>query len=316
VARARRRSGQLPGAEYEALLEREIARAIALQDAVGLDVLVHGEPERTDMAEHFAAQLEGFALTENGWVQSYGTRCVKPAIIHGPVRRTRPMTVRWARFAQSLTSRPVKGMLTGPVTILKWSFPREDQPLATTCAEIARALREEAADLERAGLAVVQIDEPALREGLPLASEPRAAYLAWAVACFRLAAGGVGDATQVHTHMCYAEFADILGAIAALDADVLTLEAARSNLAPLAAFAAAGYPNDLGPGLWDVHSPRVPEVAEIAERLARAATLVAPERLWVNPDCGLKTRTWSEVEPALRNLVAAARQARAALAPG
>ena len=311
TTRARWRAGEMDGAAYQQAIEQETAAGIAVQEAVGLDVFIHGELERTDMVEHFAEQLEGFAVTRQGWVQSYGSRYVRPPILHGPVRRRGPMTVRWARFAQSLTSRPVKGMLTGPVTILKWSFPRQDQPLARSCAEIALAIRDETTDLERAGIAIIQIDEPALREGLPLRSAERADYLAWAVGCFRLAAGGASPAAQVHTHMCYAEFADILPAVVAMDADVLTIEAARSGPDAVAPFATAGYPNEIGPGVWDIHSPAVPTAAEMVERLQRAAAAGLPiERLWVNPDCGLKTRSWQEVEPALRHLVAAARQLR------
>ena len=312
AARARLHTGELDAVGYRAAMQAEIARAIELQEAAGLDVLVHGEFERTDMVEHFAQQLEGFAHTRHGWVQSYGSRCVRPPILHGPVRRRGPLTVDWARFAQSRTSRPVKGMLTGPVTILKWSFPREDQPLAVSCAEIALAIREEAVDLERAGLAVIQIDEPALREGLPLRAADRPAYLAWAVACFRLAAGGVSPATQIHTHMCYAEFADILPAVIALDADVLTIESARSPLDALAAFGQARYPNELGPGVWDIHAPEIPSIEQMTGRLRAAIAAGLPaDRLWLNPDCGLKTRGWREVEPGLRHLVAAARAARA-----
>jgi 5-methyltetrahydropteroyltriglutamate--homocysteine methyltransferase len=311
AARQELREGKRAPAAYQALLEAEMARALALQEAAGIDVLVHGEFERTDMVEHFATQLEGFASTEHGWVQSYGSRCVRPPILFGPVRRRGPMTVPWATRAQQRTSRPVKGMLTGPVTILKWSFVREDQPPALSCAEIALAVREEAIDLERAGIQVIQIDEPALREGLPLRAAARAEYLGWSVACFRLAAGGVADGTQVHTHMCYAEFADILPAVIALDADVLTIEASRSALDAVAAFAAAGYPNEIGPGVWDIHAPRVPEVGEIMSRIgdARAAGLPL-DRLWLNPDCGLKTRAWPEVEAGLYQMVAAARALR------
>ncbi len=312
AARARLQTGELDADGYRTAMQAETARAIDLQEAIGLDVLVHGEFERTDMVEHFAQQLEGFAHTRHGWVQSYGSRCVRPPIQHGPVRRRGSMTVDWARFAQARTSRPVKGMLTGPVTILKWSFPREDQPLARSCAEIALAIREEAVDLERAGLAVIQIDEPALREGLPLRAADRPAYLGWAVACFRLASGGVSPATQIHSHMCYAEFADILPAVIALDADVLTIESARSALDALAAFGRAAYPNELGPGVWDIHAPRVPSGDQMADRLRAAiAAGLSADRLWVNPDCGLKTRDWQEVEPGLRHLVAAARALRA-----
>ena len=311
AARARWRAGELDDAGYQDTLERETAAGIARQQAVGLDLLIHGELERTDMVEHFAEQLEGFVTTQHGWVQSYGSRYVRPPILHGRVRRRGPITVRWARFAQSLTSHPVKGMLTGPATILKWSFVREDQPAALTCAEIAAAVREEAIDLERAGIGVIQIDEPALREGLPLRLADRAAYLAWAVACFRLASGGVSPAAQIHTHMCYAELADILPAVIALDADVLTFEATRSGPDAVAPFAAAAYPNELGPGVWDIHSPQVPTTAEIIARVDRARGAGLPaDRLWINPDCGLKTRAWPEVNPALHNLVEAARTLR------
>jgi 5-methyltetrahydropteroyltriglutamate--homocysteine methyltransferase len=310
-ARARLGTGELDAAGYQLAMEAETAQAIALQEAIGLDMLVHGEFERTDMVEHFAQQLEGFAHTREGWVQSYGSRCVRPPILHGPVQRRGPMTVGWARFAQGLTSRPVKGMLTGPVTILKWCFPREDQPLGRSCAEIALCIRDEAMDLERAGLAVIQIDEPALREGLPLHAADRPGYLAWAVACFRLASGGVSPATQIHSHMCYAEFADILPALIALDADVLTIESARSAADALAAFARGRYPNELGPGVWDIHAPEVPSAEAMAARLQLAITAGLPrDRLWLNPDCGLKTRGWAEVEPGLRHLIAAARKLR------
>jgi 5-methyltetrahydropteroyltriglutamate--homocysteine methyltransferase len=309
-ARAAWRRGELEEAGYDTVLGAEIESAIRCQEALGLDVLVHGEPERTDMVEHFAGLLAGCVLTTAGWVQSYGTRCVKPPIIVGDVARPRPMTVAWSSFAQALTRRPVKGMLTGPVTILQWSFVRDDQPRAATCRQIALAIRDEVADLERAGIGIIQIDEPALREGLPLRQAGRAGYLRWAVECFRLASSGVKDATQIHTHMCYSEFNDIMPSIAALDADVISIEAARSAMALLDAFAGMAYPNAIGPGLWDIHAPRVPSAREMQALLERAAAVIPPDRLWANPDCGLKTRAWPEVEAALANLVEAAKSVR------
>ncbi|EQD47081.1 5-methyltetrahydropteroyltriglutamate--homocysteine S-methyltransferase, partial [mine drainage metagenome] len=259
-------------------------------------------PERNDMVEYFAEQLDGVATTKLGWVQSYGSRCAKPPIIVGDVSRRAPMTVRWASFAQSLTTRPVKGMLTGPVTILQWSFPREDVPRSETSFQIGLALRDEVADLESAGIRVIQIDEPAFKEAMPLRREEQAAYLRWAIDSFKLAAGGAGRGVQIHTHMCYSEFGDIIEAIAELDADVLYIEAARSGMDLLRAFADVGYPNEVGPGVYDIHSPLVPSQAEMAERLRAAAKVIPLERLWANPDCGLKTRGWAEVEPSLRNL--------------
>jgi 5-methyltetrahydropteroyltriglutamate--homocysteine methyltransferase len=313
--RAAFRRGELSRAAYEQFLEATIAETIARQEAIGLDVLVHGEPERSDMVEYFAEQLQGFLVTQNGWVQSYGTRCVRPPILYGDVARRGPMTVRWTTFAQRCTARPVKGILTGPVTILQWSFVRDDQPRADTCRQIALALRDEVADLEAAGIAVIQIDEPALREGLPLRRRDWPAYLEWAVECFRLASCVVRDETQIHTHMCYADFEDILEAIAALDADVISIEAARSRMALLDAFRRFHYPNAIGPGVYDIHSPRVPSVEEIEALLERALEVIPAERLWVNPDCGLKTRRWAEVEPALRHMVRAAVQRRQAQTP-
>ncbi|MCF3947244.1 5-methyltetrahydropteroyltriglutamate--homocysteine S-methyltransferase [Acidiphilium sp. AL] len=311
-ARAAHAKGAIDDAAYDAAIETWTREAISWQEAIGLDVLVHGEFERNDMVQYFGERLAGFAFTRHGWVQSYGSRCVAPPIIWADVSRPAPMTVRWARFAQSLTEKPVKGMLTGPVTVLQWSFVREDIPRETTCRQIALALRDEVADLEDAGIRVIQIDEPALREGLPLRAAERDAYLAWAVDCFRLSASPVRDATQIHTHMCYADFEDILDAIAALDADVISIEATRSRMALLEAFEKRNYPNEIGPGVWDIHSPRVPEAAEMAALLERAAARLDPDRLWVNPDCGLKTRRWDEVRPALENMVAAARRLRAA----
>ncbi|MGC1406029.1 MAG: 5-methyltetrahydropteroyltriglutamate--homocysteine S-methyltransferase [Candidatus Dormiibacterota bacterium] len=307
-ARARLRRGDLDELGYEGLMEDEIKRVIRFQEEVGLDVLVHGEPERNDMVEYFAEQLDGFATTQQGWVQSYGSRCAKPPIVFGDVSRPRPITVRWSLFAQGLTARPVKGMLTGPVTMLQWSFVRDDQERSSTCAQIAMALRDEVADLESAGINVIQIDEPALREGLPLHRAEQPKYLRWSVDSFRLTAAGAGAQTQIHTHMCYSEFEDIMDAIAELDADVLYIEAARSGMSLLHAFADHGYTNEVGPGVWDIHSPLVPSVEEMAARLRKAARVIPPDRLWANPDCGLKTRGWAEVEPALRNLVVAARQ--------
>jgi 5-methyltetrahydropteroyltriglutamate--homocysteine methyltransferase len=308
--RAQYRQGNASMATYEEGMKAYIDDAIAFQEQVGLDVLVHGEPERNDMVEYFGELLDGCAVTTDGWVQSYGSRCVKPPIIWGDVMRTGPMTVKWAAYAQSRTERPVKGMLTGPITILQWSFVRNDQPRRTTARQLAFAIRDEVADLEAAGIKVVQIDEPALREGLPLHAAERKDYLAWAVGAFRLASSGVGDETQVHTHMCYGKFNDIIESIAAFDADVISIEASRSQMKLLAAFTDFEYPNEIGPGIWDIHSPRVPETSEMVELLAAALAVVPAERLWVNPDCGLKTRAWDEVRPALANLVAAAREAR------
>lgn len=313
AARARFKKGELSVGEYERLVEVHTQDAVRWQEEVGLDVLAHGEFERNDMVEYFGQQLAGFAFTEHGWVQSYGSRCVKPPIIYGDVYRTEPMTVRWSRFAQSLTSKPMKGMLTGPITMLQWSFVRDDQPHSQTGRQLALAIRDEVLDLEAAGLPIIQIDEPALREGLPLRRAQRPEYLKWAVDAFRLAANGVRDETQIHTHMCYCEFEDILNSIVALDADVISIETSRSKMQLLDAFAQFRYPNDIGPGVWDIHSPRVPSAEEMLSLLRAAAKVVPKERLWVNPDCGLKTRRWDEVKPALQNLVAAAHQARATI---
>ncbi|MGD9897336.1 MAG: 5-methyltetrahydropteroyltriglutamate--homocysteine S-methyltransferase [Candidatus Methylacidiphilaceae bacterium] len=309
-ARARWRAGGITTAEYESFLEGEIRRVVALQEDLGLDVLVHGEFERNDMVEYFGEQLAGFAFTENGWVQSYGSRCTKPPIIFGDVARPEPMTVRWSKFAQSLTQKPMKGMLTGPITILQWSFVRDDQPRAATARQIALAIRDEVADLEKAGLSVIQIDEPALREGLPLRRSDWPAYLTWAVEAFRLSASVVDDSTAIHTHMCYSEFNDIIDAIAALDADVISIEASRSGMELLHAFVHFRYPNEIGPGVWDIHSPRIPSVEELVERIREALAVLPATALWVNPDCGLKTRNEAEVVPSLRHLVAAARRVR------
>ncbi len=313
VRRARRRfeSGELAADDYDRFVEGEIAATIRRQEELGLDVLVHGEFERNDMVQYFGEQLSGFAFTRHGWVQSYGSRCVRPPIIFGDVARPAPMTVRWSAYAQSLTARPVKGMLTGPVTILNWSFVRDDQPREETCRQIALALRDEVEDLQRAGLAVIQVDEPALREGLPLRRADWAAYLDWAVACFHLATGSAGPATQIHTHMCYSAFDDIIDAISALDADVLSIENSRSGGELLQVFRATGYDKEIGPGVYDIHSPRVPSEEEIAAMLTATLAVLPSERVWVNPDCGLKTRTWDEVTQALARMVAAAHQVRA-----
>ena len=313
-ARADRAAGRITPDAYDAVMAQEVKDVIALQEDLGLDVLVHGEPERNDMVQYFAEQLAGFAATRHGWVQSYGTRFVRPPIIVGDVSRPAPMTVDWTRFAQQQTTRPVKGMLTGPVTMLAWSFVRDDQPLSDTARQVALALRDEVADLEAAGVAIVQVDEPALRETLPLRRAAQDEYLAWAVDAFRLATSGVADDTQVHTHMCYAEFGDVLDAIIATDADVISLEAARSDMAIVAGLTRSGYPREVGPGVWDIHSPRVPSTDEVVGLLRRAVSELPVERLWVNPDCGLKTRGYDEVLPSLAHVVAAARQVRAELA--
>jgi 5-methyltetrahydropteroyltriglutamate--homocysteine methyltransferase len=308
--RARHRRGSIDRRTYEAGMRTYIDDAVAFQEEVGLDVLVHGEPERNDMVEYFGQLLQGCLVTDNGWVQSYGSRCVKPPIIYGDVSRLEPMTVDWALYAQSRTDRPVKGMLTGPVTILEWSFVRNDQPREVTARQLAFAIRDEVADLEAAGIKVIQIDEPALREGLPLHEAERKDYLAWAVSAFKLAASGVRDDTQIHTHMCYAEFNDIIDSIAAFDADVISIEASRSRMELLGAFTDFEYPNELGPGLFDIHSRRVPDTSEMVDLLSAALEVLPADRLWVNPDCGLKTRRWEEVRPAIANLVAAARDVR------
>lgn len=308
--------GEITQEQYDDFLKAEIARAIHLQEDIGLDVLVHGEFERTDMVEYFGEQLTGIAFTRHGWVQSYGSRGVRPPILYGDVARPAPMTVNWSTYAQSLTERPVKGMLTGPVTILQWSFVRDDQPHSETCRQIALAIRDEVLDLEAAGMRIIQIDEPALREGLPLRRAAWDAYLNWAVDCFRLASGGVRDETQIHTHMCYAEFNDIIDAIARMDADVISIEASRSKMELLEAFRRYAYPNDIGPGLYDIHSPRIPSQSELEALITRAMQVLPANQLWINPDCGLKTRTWEQVIPALRTMTAAAQQARTSLVTG
>ncbi|WP_426662335.1 5-methyltetrahydropteroyltriglutamate--homocysteine S-methyltransferase [Rhodanobacter aciditrophus] len=314
LARAAHRAGKLADDAYTALLEAEIERVVRFQEEIGLDVLVHGEPERNDMVEYFGEQLDGYLFTRLGWVQSYGSRCVKPPVIWGDVARPVPMTVRWSTYAQSLTGRPMKGMLTGPVTMLQWSFVRDDLPRETVCRQIALALRDEVHDLEAAGIRVIQIDEPALREGLPLRRADWPAYLAWAVECFRITAGGVRDTTQIHTHMCYSEFNDIIEAVAAMDADVISIETSRSRMELLDAFVRFRYPNGIGPGVYDIHSPRVPTQAEMLDLLRKALKVLDAGQLWVNPDCGLKTRGWAEVKPALRGMVDCARRLRTELA--
>lgn len=310
-ARARWKKGGLSDAAYATILQQQTTACIRLQEEIGLDVLVHGEFERNDMVEYFGEQLDGFAFTANGWVQSYGSRCVKPPIIFGDVRRPKAMTVAWSTFAQSLTARPMKGMLTGPITILQWSFVRDDQPRRETARQIGLGVRDEVLDLEAAGIRVIQIDEPALREGLPLRRSDWPAYLAWATEAFRLSASGVSDETQIHTHMCYCEFNDIIDSIAALDADVISIETSRSNMELLQAFTHFRYPNEVGPGVWDIHSPRVPTVEEMTSLLQKAAAVLPVRNLWVNPDCGLKTRGWEETKAALKNMIAAARGLRA-----
>ncbi|GAA4056262.1 5-methyltetrahydropteroyltriglutamate--homocysteine S-methyltransferase [Streptomyces shaanxiensis] len=315
TARADLRAGRIDTAGYEERIKAEIREVIAFQEKAGLDVLVHGEAERNDMVQYFAEQLTGYLATQHGWVQSYGTRYVRPPILAGDISRPAPMTVRWTSYAQSLTSRPVKGMLTGPVTMLAWSFVRDDQPLADTARQVALALRDEVNDLEAAGTSVIQVDEPALRETLPLRAADRPGYLAWATEAFRLTTGGVRPDTQVHTHMCYAEFGDIVRAIDDLDADVISLEAARSHMQVARELAAHGYPREAGPGVYDIHSPRVPGREEAAELLRTGLRAIPAERLWVNPDCGLKTRGWPETRASLENLVAAARTVRGELSP-
>jgi len=304
---------QVEQAEHDRMIEGWIADAVRWQEAIGLDVLVHGEFERNDMVKYFGERLDGFAFTQHGWVQSYGSRCVAPPIIWGDVSRPQPMTVRWAAYAQSLTARPMKGMLTGPVTMLQWSFVRDDLPADTVCRQIALAIRDEVADIEAAGLPVIQVDEPAFREGLPLHAADWSGYLDWAVACFRLATAGVREDTAVHTHMCYSAFNDIMGSIAAMDADAISIETTRSRMELLDAFSGENaYPAEIGPGIWDIHSPRVPSTPEMVELLKLARNRLQDWQIWVNPDCGLKTRAWEEVRPALENLVAAARTLREA----
>ncbi len=314
AARAAFKRGELDAAGYRAAMRAEIALAVAKQEALGIDVLVHGEAERNDMVEYFGEQLDGFAFTANGWVQSYGSRCVKPPLLYGDVARPRAMTVDWSVYAQGLTRKPMKGMLTGPITILQWSFVRDDQSRSTTALQIALAIRDEVADLEAAGIAIIQIDEPAIREGLPLRRAQWRDYLDWAARAFRVSASAVRDETQIHTHMCYSEFNDILPEIAAMDADVITVETSRSDMELLRGFGDFKYPNEIGPGVYDIHSPRVPSSAEMLRLMRKAAEVIPARQLWVNPDCGLKTRAWPETEAALRRMVEAAMTLRAELA--
>ena len=308
--RRRWKNGSLNTKDYEACLRKEVAQVIGLQEEIGLDVLVHGEPERNDMVEYFGELLDGFAFTKNGWVQSYGSRCVKPPIIFGDIYRPSAMTVEWSSYAQSLTSLPVKGMLTGPVTMLQWSFVRDDQPREFTCKQLAIVLREEVLDLERAGISIIQIDEPAIREGLPLRKSDWEHYLQWAVDCFKVTTSGVQEETQIHTHMCYSEFNDIIVSIAAMDADVITIETSRSNMELLKVFEKFSYPNEIGPGVYDIHSPNVPTVDWMVQLIKRATSFLSKEQIWVNPDCGLKTRGPVEAKEALVAMVEAARLLR------
>jgi 5-methyltetrahydropteroyltriglutamate--homocysteine methyltransferase len=311
-ARSQFKAGVLDEAGYQLAMKNEIERSVREQEALGLDVLVHGEAERNDMVEYFGEQLEGYAFSQFGWVQSYGSRCVKPPILFGDISRPKAMTVEWIKYAQSLTNKPMKGMLTGPVTILNWSFVRDDQPRSVSCYQLALAIRQEVLDLEKAGIRVIQIDEAALREGLPLRKSQWKEYLNWAVESFRISANGVADETQIHTHMCYSEFNDIIASIAEMDADVITIETSRSDMELLDAFDDFNYPNEIGPGVYDIHSPNIPTEQHIVQLMQKAAERVPAERLWVNPDCGLKTRQWAEVLPALSNMVAAAKTLRAA----
>lgn len=311
--RAKFKKGEINAQQYDTLLKEETEKAIRWQEEIGIDVLVHGEFERNDMVEYFGEQLDGFVFTQNGWVQSYGSRCVKPPIIFGDVHRPNPMTVYWSAYAQSLTQKHVKGMLTGPVTILQWSFVRNDQPRSQTCTQIALAIRDEVVDLEKAGIKVIQIDEPAIREGLPLRKSDWQSYLQWAVRAFRISSSGVKDETQIHTHMCYSEFNDIIQNIADMDADVITIECSRSQMELLDAFADFKYPNEIGPGVYDIHSPRVPSKAEMVNLLEKAKAVIPANQLWVNPDCGLKTRHWEETKKALVEMVSAATEMRQAV---
>jgi 5-methyltetrahydropteroyltriglutamate--homocysteine methyltransferase len=308
--RARLKKGDLTVEQYNALVEKEIEETIVFQEEIGLDVLVHGEFERNDMVEYFGEQLKGFVFTKNGWVQSYGSRCVKPPIIFGDVSRPKPMTVKWSSFAQSLTKKWVKGMLTGPVTILQWSFVRNDQPRWLTCKQIALAIRDEVNDLQRAGIKIIQIDEPAIREGLPLRKNEWQSYLTWAVSAFKIASSGVEDETQIHTHMCYSEFNDIIHNISDMDADVITIECSRSQMDLLDSFSDFNYPNEIGPGVYDIHSPRVPSTLEMTSLLQKAKRVISEDQIWVNPDCGLKTRHWFETKKALIEMVKAAKEMR------
>ncbi|HSD39750.1 MAG TPA: 5-methyltetrahydropteroyltriglutamate--homocysteine S-methyltransferase [Rhodocyclaceae bacterium] len=312
-ARSRFKAGEIDEARYELAMQAEIERSVCEQEALGLDVFVHGEAERNDMVEYFGEQLDGYAFSQFGWVQSYGSRCVKPPILFGDISRPKAMTIDWIKYAASLTAKPMKGMLTGPVTILNWSFVRDDQPRSVSCQQLALAIREEVLDLERAGIRIIQIDEAALREGLPLRKSQWKEYLSWAVESFRITANGVEDETQIHTHMCYSEFNDIIASIADMDADVITIETSRSDMELLDAFDHFNYPNEIGPGVYDIHSPNIPSEAHIVQLMQKATERIPAERLWVNPDCGLKTRQWSEVIPALQNMVAAAKALRSTM---
>ena len=310
IRQARRdyKNAQITESAYQAQMKKEIQLCVDEQESLGLDVFVHGEPERNDMVEYFGEQLSGYAFTQFAWVQSYGSRCVKPPIIYGDISRPKPMTVEWAKYAQTLTDKPMKGMLTGPVTILNWSFVRDDQPRSETCLQLAFAIRDEVLDLEKAGIHIIQIDEAALREGLPLRKSQWQSYLDWAIQAFRITANGVEDTTQIHTHMCYSEFNDIIAAIADMDADVITIETSRSDMELLDVFDEFQYPNEIGPGVYDIHSPNIPSVESMVSLMEKASQRIPAKRLWVNPDCGLKTRTWDEVRPALVNMVAASKQ--------
>jgi len=309
-ARSQLRVGELNAAAYKNVMKDEIARCVREQEALGLDVFVHGEAERNDMVEYFGEQLDGYAFSQFGWVQSYGSRCVKPPILFGDISRPKAMTVEWISYAQSLTDKPMKGMLTGPVTILNWSFVRDDQPRSVSCYQLALAIREEVLDLEKSGVRIIQIDEAALREGLPLRRSQWSEYLQWAVESFRITANGVRDETQIHTHMCYSEFNDIIASIADMDADVITIETSRSDMELLDAFDDFNYPNQIGPGVYDIHTPNIPDQEHIVQLMRKAGQRIPADRLWVNPDCGLKTRAWEEVIPALKNMVAAAKTLR------
>jgi 5-methyltetrahydropteroyltriglutamate--homocysteine methyltransferase len=297
--------------EYKGFMEQAIIECIEKQEALGIDVLVHGEPERNDMVQYFGELLSGFIFTSFGWVQSYGTRCVKPPVIYGDVERPKAMTVEWAKFAQANTSKKMKGMLTGPVTILQWSFVRDDQPRSVTCNQIALAIRDEVIDLEEAGIDVIQVDEAAIREGLPIRKSKQLEYLQWSVDAFRLTTAGVEDQTQIHTHMCYSEFNDVMDSIAAMDADVISIECSRSNMELLNLFKQEKYPNEIGPGVWDIHSPRVPTLEELEQLIQKAVDVIDIKNLWINPDCGLKTRGWPEVEATLENMIKATENVRA-----
>jgi len=310
LARNKYKKGEITEQEYDSFIEKEIQAVVKFQEEVGLDVLVHGEPERNDMVQYFGEQLNGFVFTQNAWVQSYGSRCVQPPLIVGDISRPKAMTVKESKYAQSITNKPMKAMLTGPVTILAWSFPRDDIPRSVQCQQLALALRDEILDLEKAGLKVIQVDEPALREACPLRKKDFPSYLEWAVDAFRLATAGVENDTQIHSHFCYSDFNEIFDAIRRLDADVVSIENSKSDLKLLSVFDSQNYPACIGPGIWDIHSPRVPPLEEIQDRVREILKRVPAESLWINPDCGLKTRNWEETEASLKNMVATARSAR------